>query len=84
MRLKRLEIWKGYQKSYRWQFGKLWEISAFPLTKLIMDVPGIHSVNVNYVSRIFVHADERPCHNGVKKRMPIICTLIIEAEEDYL
>jgi hypothetical protein len=23
------------------EFGRLWEISVFPLTKLIMDVPGI-------------------------------------------
>jgi hypothetical protein len=30
---------EGVRQSYRWQFGKLREISVFPLTKLIMDVP---------------------------------------------
>ncbi|HBA72390.1 MAG: hypothetical protein A2X82_07120 [Geobacteraceae bacterium GWC2_55_20] len=34
---------EGATKSYRWQFGKLWEISAFPLTKLIMEIHGIAS-----------------------------------------
>jgi hypothetical protein len=40
-RLKRLESRKEQNTGYRWRFGKLWEISVFPLTKLIMDVPRI-------------------------------------------
>ena len=53
-RLKRLESWKVQQESYRWQFGKLWEISVFPLTKLIMDVPGT-SPKVTHITR---HSEE--------------------------
>jgi len=37
-RLKRLDGMKGKNKAAG-EFGRLWEISVFPLTKLIMDVP---------------------------------------------
>ncbi len=36
---KRIGAHEGVKQGYRWQFGKLREISVFPLTKLIMDVP---------------------------------------------
>jgi hypothetical protein len=39
--IKKIGEREGATGSYRRQFGKLWEISVFPLTKLIMDVPGI-------------------------------------------
>jgi hypothetical protein len=38
---KRIGAQEGVKQGYRWQFGKLREISVFPLTKLIMDVLGI-------------------------------------------
>ena len=45
---------EGAKQGYRWQFGKLWEISAFPLTKLIMDVPGIlQTVSPEYFQYLF-------------------------------
>jgi len=40
-KIKRIGKHEGVKQVYRWQFGKLWEISVFPLTKFIMDVPGI-------------------------------------------
>jgi hypothetical protein len=40
-KIKRIGEHEGVKQGYRWQFGKLWEISVFPLTKLIMDVPGV-------------------------------------------
>ena len=38
-RLKGLEKHEGVKQGYRWQSVALREISVFPLTKLIMDVP---------------------------------------------
>jgi hypothetical protein len=39
--IKKVGEQEGATQSYRRRFGKLREISVFPLTKLIMDVPGI-------------------------------------------
>ncbi len=40
-KIKKVAEQEGATQGYRRQFGKLWEISVFPLTLLIMDVPGI-------------------------------------------
>jgi hypothetical protein len=40
-KIKKVEMREGAIQSYRWLFGKLRETSVFPLTKLIMDAPGI-------------------------------------------
>ena len=40
-KIKRIGEHEGVKQGYRWQSVELWEISVFPLTKLIMDVPGI-------------------------------------------
>jgi len=37
--IKRIGEHEGVEQGYRWQSVELREISAFPLTKLIMDVP---------------------------------------------
>ena len=38
-KIKRIGAHEGLKQGYRWQSVELWEISVFPLTKLIMDVP---------------------------------------------
>ena len=38
-KIKRIGKHEGVKQGYRWQSVELREISVFPLTKLIMDVP---------------------------------------------
>ena len=49
--IKKVGKQEGAIQSYRWQSGKLREISVFPLTKLIMDVPRSHEAELKTQSQ---------------------------------